>query len=205
VPKFQLTLLSSGIDVEDLEELELLMELAPESYVSRSEGQTRVHAALEGASVTRATLKLIGDLQRVIPTFVAHRAELKLVTISDIADSVNMNRESVRLWTTGRRGPGGFPEPFSSIGNGRTKIWAASDVDNWLRIQGLPTPDPRSLSAEEVADVNRAIKAQAATTSNSGVVVNMESWQLTRSSAVSMRIQVFHSDRDRSSRLELHG
>jgi len=152
---FELSLLATGIDAEDFDQLEALAEVVERSHVTRFEGQTRVVSVLEGTSITRTVADFVAAVRERIPGFVPTRAELNLATISDIADHVGLNRESVRLWTLGKRGPGDFPLPLSAVAGGRTRVWTWSDVEEWLKRQHLPVGEARSLSLEEVADINR--------------------------------------------------
>ena len=64
-----------------------------------------------------------------------------LVTLGMIADRVGRTREAVRLWETGRTGPGGFPSPVDTDASTRYYRW--SQVVPWLREQmGIPLEDP---------------------------------------------------------------
>jgi hypothetical protein len=53
-------------------------------------------------------------------------------TLGSIADRMGLTKECVRLWATGKRGPGGFPEPVF-ITDGRMRIWHWSAVEDWLK------------------------------------------------------------------------
>ena len=58
-----------------------------------------------------------------------------LVGIPDIAARTRLNRETIRSWSNGTRGPGGFPPPVGSIGGGQrgsAKVWRWRDVNKWL-------------------------------------------------------------------------
>ena len=57
------------------------------------------------------------------------RVDLDLVSLSQIAERLDVTREAVRLWARGHRRHG-FPEPFTSAG--QSLLWAWSEVYDWL-------------------------------------------------------------------------
>ncbi|HEU4424000.1 MAG TPA: hypothetical protein VFR67_15825 [Pilimelia sp.] len=73
------------------------------------------------------------------------------VTLGDIAERIGRSRETVRLWATGRLGPGGFPPPLNP---GRdTSFYSWAEVLPWLRHRlGFDMPDEEPvLSAANLA------------------------------------------------------
>jgi hypothetical protein len=54
-----------------------------------------------------------------------------IVSMADIADRAHVTREAVRLWSTGLRGPGGFPEPVLISPSGQ-KGWDWQQVASWI-------------------------------------------------------------------------
>lgn len=73
------------------------------------------------------------------------RIDLDLVSLSQIAERLDVSREAVRLWATGLRRKN-FPGPFTSAG--QSLLWAWSDVFNWLteeEIQDTAHPLPTNL------------------------------------------------------------
>jgi hypothetical protein len=63
-----------------------------------------------------------------------------LVTLADIADRISQSRESVRRYSTGTRGPGGFPPPANPVREG-TVFYRWSEVVPWIREHlGLDIP-----------------------------------------------------------------
>ncbi|MFB6391632.1 hypothetical protein [Polymorphospora lycopeni] len=64
-----------------------------------------------------------------------------LVTLADIADRIGQSRESVRRYSTGERGPGGFPPPANPVREG-TIFYRWSEVAPWMsRNLGLDIPE----------------------------------------------------------------
>lgn len=63
------------------------------------------------------------------------------VNISEIALRLDVNRQTVRLWVDGARGPGNFPPPVHTHGSlgekGAMKVWRWAEVNSWLASLGL--------------------------------------------------------------------
>jgi hypothetical protein len=80
--------------------------------------------------------KLVKLVEEVGATFL--RVNLDLVGIREIAEYANVNPETVRLWSWGKR-KANFPKHY--IGIGASSFWLWSDVAQWLRANGY-TIDP---------------------------------------------------------------
>ncbi|MEV4346600.1 helix-turn-helix transcriptional regulator [Actinoplanes sp. NPDC049596] len=64
-----------------------------------------------------------------------------LLTLADLADKLGLSREAVRRYSTGERGPGGFPPPVSPTRSGTT-FYRWSEVAPWARQRlDLDVPD----------------------------------------------------------------
>jgi hypothetical protein len=64
-----------------------------------------------------------------------------LVTLADVGERIGQSRESVRRYTTGERGPGGFPPP-ANPGREGTVFYRWSEVAPWVREHlGVDVPD----------------------------------------------------------------
>jgi hypothetical protein len=180
MPIFQLIISFNGLDIEDFGQLEALEVCLPDAYVSVLDGQHRVHALVEASSAVEASDQILHATRKAVPGSRSIRAQLELVAISDIASLVGLNRETVRLWTTGQRGPGGFPDPLSTVGD-RIKIWAARAVYDWLQDQSIPCPETHPLSPEEVVDVNRNLATGRVMSGKPSAVIGLERWKVSRS------------------------
>lgn len=179
MPIFQLIISFNGLDIEDFEQLEALEVYLPDAYVSVIDGKHRVHALIAAGSAVEASDKVVHATREAVPGSQSIRAQLELATISDIASLVGLNRETVRLWTTGQRGPGGFPDPLSTVGD-RIKVWAASAAYAWLKEKGIPCPETQPLSPEEVVDVNRNLAARRVISRKPVGVVALDQWLVSR-------------------------
>jgi len=59
----------------------------------------------------------------------------ELVSTAEIADRVGLNRETIRLYAMGRRGPGTFPPPVARL-RSRSPLYRWTDVAPWLAHHG---------------------------------------------------------------------
>lgn len=80
------------------------------------------------------------------------KVDLGLVSISDIAEELDVSRETVRLWTEGKR-RSNFPVPFAQVGG--SNIWTWSDVYEWAsKYQKNSLPKYKPLSAAFAQSIN---------------------------------------------------
>lgn len=80
------------------------------------------------------------------------------VTAGDIAERIGRSRETVRLWATGRFGPGGFPPPLNP-GRG-TSFYSWAEVVPWLRAEldlDLPYEEPVLAAANLTLQLRRLL------------------------------------------------
>ncbi len=59
----------------------------------------------------------------------------ELVSAAEIANRVGLNRETIRLYAMGRRGPGTFPPPVARL-RSRSPLYRWTDVAPWLAHHG---------------------------------------------------------------------
>lgn len=175
MPTYQITISYENIDVEDLDQLELIAAEAPDAHINSVDGKIRIFAIVTANCSTDAVEDLVDAIHRADESATPIRAELELVAVPDIAAQVGLNREAVRLWTTGKRGPGGFPMPVDVVGD-RIKVWTASDVHDWLVDAGIPTPSGRPLSLNEVTAATHAIERKVRGWSNRPYLTSSDTW-----------------------------
>lgn len=80
-----------------------------------------------------------------------------LLTLADIADRAEIARETVRRYSTGERGPGGFPPPVNP-GGGGTIFYSWSEVAPWFRERmgmDVPQTEPALLFANHLLQAQR--------------------------------------------------
>jgi hypothetical protein len=157
MPTYQFGVSYHNVNVEDLDQLEVIAASAPYAHVACVDGDTRILATIAAPSAVEAVEILVQAVHAADPNAVPMTVDLPMVSISDIASMVGLGRESVRLWTTGERGPGDFPSPIDTVGD-RIKVWTTHDVWQWLAKYSIPHPEERPLSMAEAIDGRRAIE-----------------------------------------------
>jgi len=86
----------------------------------------------------------VADIEKVPGLRVTGAGQVDQVTMLDIARRAGRSREAVRLWASGKRGPGGFPATqWESPGGERFWSWPAVAVwiSDHLHIPVEVTPD----------------------------------------------------------------
>lgn len=127
-----------GIDLANDTVLDALYEAGcSDATFSLADGE--VHAAFDrtAASFEDALVAAIRDLQAGAPcSRVLRVAPDGWMTLAEIAAAVGQTRESVRLYSKGARGPGGFPSPVARAG-ARSQLWWWPEVEAWFREHGI--------------------------------------------------------------------
>jgi hypothetical protein len=88
----------------------------------------------EVSSLAEAIASAVHDIEKVPGLRVTGVQCDNMVTIAGIASRAGVSREAARLWTTGQRGPGGFPNP-ALITTGGEQVWDWPQVARWLAEQ----------------------------------------------------------------------
>lgn len=121
------------------------------------DGRTSVDIYAESTDLVSKAIEVAHRIQTCIPGACVDQVDDGLVGIPDIAALTKLNRETIRAWTNGTRGPGGFPVPVGSLGGGErgsTKVWRWREVNIWLD-DNYSLGDPFSYPTEaEVTDIN---------------------------------------------------
>jgi hypothetical protein len=81
-----------------------------------------------------------------------------LVNLTEIAARTGRTKESVRLYSEGRRGPGGFPAPVVWVA-GKHRIWQWSDIVQWWT-NALGEARDDDESAQFIAALNGALEVR---------------------------------------------
>ena len=90
-----------------------------------------VGAPVDAETAEDAAFALVEIIVDVFPDARPSRLDQDLVSIPDIAGRVDRTRESVRLLVDGKRGPGSFPSPVGTVGDG-IRIWPWAVVVEWF-------------------------------------------------------------------------
>lgn len=183
---YTIGLLVEGLDLDDDHQLDALFTKIPESVPSRVNGVTTVTATLTADSAMTAALLLARRLEQVSKVS-AVAVDQDMVAIPDIAQRVGRTRESVRQLVDGKRGPGNFPAPVGTVGDG-IRIWPWAAVAHWFNSalhqdlgdqgilprdasivdvalrSGSPTPPTRRLPADSTPLANSLFHASSPST-----------------------------------------
>ncbi|HWV49292.1 MAG TPA: hypothetical protein VN035_07535 [Microbacterium sp.] len=148
---YALCVVVNGFDLDDEFQNAGLECLSYAAVVSRTGGVTRVDADVPALSALDALMQLINDLRTINVTVV--RIDPDLVDVPEIAERLDVSRETARLWTTGAR-RAGFPANYSIVGS--TRLWFWADVHEWAIRSGLDAGDA-PLESNAVEALNGAM------------------------------------------------
>lgn len=85
----------------------------------------------EAPSLAHAIATAVRDIEKIPGLRAIGLACDNMVTLRDIAARAGVDRETVRLWSTGQRGSGDFPTP-ALITTGGEKVWDWEQVVPWI-------------------------------------------------------------------------
>ncbi|WP_454151643.1 hypothetical protein [Microbacterium lacticum] len=159
---YSLTVIVEGFDLDSEQQNAALDRLDYSAVVGVTGGVTTLDADVHAYSSVDAFDQLRTDLDRIGVSIT--RVELDLVTVSEIAERFDVDRETARLWTIGKR-RSGFPVHFQTIGGNR--VWAWPHVYAWAEMSGLEVDEYPPMSCEEIVALNGAL-AHARNSRHSG-------------------------------------
>ncbi len=151
MPTFKFTLLFEGVNIDDFEVLDRLVEAAPRVQWGEIDGEVHADVYTDAPSMRAALEKSVAAVRAAVPAARPVRIAEDLAAIPDVAKRCNVSRETVRLWTK----DASFPPPRGIVGNG-IKVWDWTVVNSWLREEHAGAfGDPyRLLDALEIAQAN---------------------------------------------------
>ena len=114
----------------------------------------------EAVSLLDAILSALVELHGIEGVEVQRVGPEDLVTPAEIARRTSSTREAVRLWALGKRGPGDFPHPVSSV-DSHTRVWRWTEVVAWLH-EYNPHKWPSNSDAHAIAATNAALTLRSA-------------------------------------------
>lgn len=142
---FEFSVQVTGLDIDNDFQLEQLMSSSLTILPYVSEGLMMLGVEMGAESPESAIAQFKSFLNENASDVKIKRIDLDLVSLSQIAERLDVTREAVRLWAAGQRRKN-FPEPFTSAG--QSLLWAWSDVFKWLteeEIQDHSFPLPINL------------------------------------------------------------
>ena len=142
---FEFSVQVTGLDIENESQLGLLMSSSMTIVPYISDRLIMLGIEMIAESPESAVDEFKSFIGENVNGIKIKRIDLDLVSLSQIAERLDVSREAVRLWAAGQRRKS-FPEPFTSAG--QSLLWAWSDVFNWLteeEIQETAHPLPINL------------------------------------------------------------
>ena len=127
------TIFFSGADVLGDEQFDALYEAGcDDALFGARDGAQYGAFDREADSFSEALASAIRDLTSAVTGLKVVRIEPDdLVTMAAIAKRSGLSREYIRLLSTNKRGPGGFPAPVTYADH-KTRLWHWPDVAHWL-------------------------------------------------------------------------
>ena len=163
----------ANVDLEDFDILEALAEIPDVMWTQDAIGvfATATVAAVSGVQAVRQVVLAVCS---AVPQAEALRLDQDLVSITDIADRIGVNRETVRVWANGSaKRKGKFPSPRGCV-SGDIKVWGWAEVAEWLDVNLTLVYDsvPLCPKDESVANAQIAVwYSEAVDPLNKGAVV----------------------------------
>jgi hypothetical protein len=154
----KMTLRVLGVDLDNQQTVLIIANHLDDLIWSVVDGRVRVTLLMEQPrALVGEALETARRIESRLSGAKVDRVDEELVGIPDIAARLKLNRETVRAWATGSRGPGKFPIPVGSLGGGdrgAAKIWRWADVNSWLD-RNYSLGDGYSYGTDaEIAEVN---------------------------------------------------
>jgi hypothetical protein len=159
VNAFTVAVVLEGVELTD-DVLDALFDALPDAVPSSLAGVVEVSSPVEAPDAETAAMSLVAKLRSVLPGARAVRLDQDLVSISDIAERTGRSRESIRLLADSRRGPGGFPVPVGTVGDG-IRVWPWAVVVEWFRDALDEDLGERGVPPEIAAVVDAALSGRS--------------------------------------------
>jgi hypothetical protein len=159
------TLFFRGADVLEDEHLDALFENGcDDALFGVRDGAQYGAFDRQAENFSEALASAIADVTRAVDGLEVVRIEPDdFVTMAAIAARSGLSREYIRLLSTGKRGPGGFPAPIAYVDD-KTRLWHWPDVVNWLTLHQKAKLTIDAHAAELVAAMNAAFGLREHTT-----------------------------------------
>lgn len=160
LPAFRFVLLIRGADLRAPENFDALHAGGcGDAIYGRRQGIQFAEFARADTSLDSAVISAIDAVEAAVPGAQVVRVEPDdLVTLTEIANRTSRTKESVRLYSEARRGPGGFPAPVAWLA-AKQRIWQWADVVAWFEEQ-LGERLPTGASAQFLAVLNNALEVR---------------------------------------------
>jgi hypothetical protein len=155
---YRIPLRVAGVDLEDDEILVRIDGKLDDLAWAQLDGRTLAVLHTDHHDPVAAVVNTAHRIRHFLPEATVE-VDLELVNIPDVAARLGVNREAVRLWADGQRGPGHFPAPIGSVGGGArsVRIWRWSDVWTWLSGHYALGEDDVPMDSVQQVEANAAL------------------------------------------------
>lgn len=154
--RYTVSILFEGLDLTQDDSVEAILTRLPDAVPASVNAHATVTATIPALDAEQAAIALAQAVHEALPHVTAVRVDQDLVSISDISARTNRSRESIRLLTDGSRGPGHFPAPVGTVGDG-IRVWAWAAVLDWFREELNNDLGERGVPAEVAAVVDACL------------------------------------------------
>lgn len=155
---FNVSLVLENVELTD-ENLDRLFEALPDAVPAEIGGLVTISSPVDAPNAEAAAFSLVDLIGEVIPDAIAVRLDQDFVSVPDIAERTGRSRESVRLLVEGKRGPGGFPGPVGTVGDG-IRVWPWAMVVEWFKAQYGHDLGERVVPPEVAAVIDACLAAR---------------------------------------------
>lgn len=154
------TLVLSGISELSPKIVDALLEAGcDDGTISMRSGRPFITFSRRAASMKDAILSAIANVRKAGTSADVLRVDYcNLVTQADIARKIDRSRQQIHQYTTGDRGPGGFPSPVCGITDD-APLWYWCEVAYWLWENDMVQENVLR-AAEEVELINNVLELQ---------------------------------------------
>jgi hypothetical protein len=172
---FNFTLIFEGLDELDEDVVSALFEAGCDDALFGERHATPFgEFDREATDFSSAVLSAIRAVETAVPALRVVRVEPDdLVTLTVIATRTSRSREGVRLLASGKRGPGGFPEPLAWI-DAKTRVWQWSNVAIWFKERMAEDVKLDAGAPQFIAALNGALEARRQISSLASIVAAEE-------------------------------
>lgn len=152
-PTVEVTLIVTGIDLDDESTAELLGTRFPLILWEERPGLTLMTLNVSARCALQEAVIIYRDLARTMPSLRLVGVHRDLVTTSQIAARVGISREAVRKWTS----RSDFPAAFDCVGVDFQRLWAWTQIVEWLRTRRGVSVDDALLTLEAMSKLEAVL------------------------------------------------
>lgn len=125
----EVTLRITGVDLDADSTAHLIGEKFPDTLWESANGMNTLTIFVDRKDAVAGVVDVAHRLEKHLEGFKILGVYRDLIGVTDIALRAGVSREGARKWTM----TAGFPEPFDYIGATSSKVWAWTQILDWLK------------------------------------------------------------------------